>query len=172
MTRQTKALYLLRHAKSAWDTDAADDFSRPLNPRGKRDTKKMGQWMAQQGLFPRCIVSSPALRTWQTITTVCHILGIDSATVNFDRRVYLADVSDLCQVISATDEDVDSLLLVGHNPGLELLIEHLVTAELPVSPGGKLLPTATLCILHLSSWHELKKGSAQLSLIKRPKKSN
>lgn len=129
----------------------------------------MGEWMRSTHLFPEAIVSSPALRAWQTVTTLCHAMQLEAATVNFDKHLYLADVDELCKVIAATDKAVNTLLLVGHNPGLEELIQYLTAGTLPESPDGKLLPTATLCILHLPDWRPLHEHSAQLVQLIRPK---
>lgn len=169
MSAQDKTLYLLRHAKSAWDTAAADDFSRPLNKRGERDAIKIGQWLQQQAPSPDIIVSSPALRAWQTATSVCHSLQIDTQTINFDRRLYLAGRTALCRVIAETSDEMSSLLLVGHNPGLDELLGYLVAEELPEYPDGKLMTTASLCIIGLPAWRPLKKNTGQLVQIIRPK---
>lgn len=169
MSDQVKTLYLLRHAKSAWDTGAADDFSRPLNQRGEEDAPKIGLWLQQQDLAPECVISSPALRAWQTITAVCHVLNIDTQTIHFDRRLYLASRSDLCHIIEQTGDNFDSLLLVGHNPGLDELLEYLVGGELPRTSSGKLLTTASLAIVQLPNWHPLKRHQAHLLELIRPK---
>ncbi len=169
MNGHTKTLYLLRHAKSAWDTAAPDDFSRPLNPRGTRDAVKVGQWMQQRHLRPESIVSSPALRAWQTVTTVCQTLQIEPAAVNFDKHLYLADTAQLCQVIATTDNALNSLLLVGHNPGLAELVEYLLGDDVPAGPDGKLMPTAALCILQLPGWGLLSQTPAHLTDIIYPK---
>jgi len=172
MVDTAKTLYILRHAKSAWDSDAQDDFSRPLNTRGRRDALAMGKWMMRENFFPDQIVSSPALRAWQTVTSVCHALQIDLATIDFDKHLYLAGMTELCNVLSNTEKGVNSVLLVGHNPGLEQLIQHLLNSDPRDIAGDKLLPTAAFCILKIGNWDDIESGSAELVMIMKPKLLN
>ncbi len=140
-----------------------DEF-RPLSSRGNQHALELGRWMKKEEMVPEHIVSSPVLKSWQTVSSVCYELDIDKDAVDFDDRIYQAKESELCQVISATDSDINSLLLVGHNPGLEDLFNYLLkdTAEFP---DGKVFSTATLCVLFLHDWADMEKNSACLSQI-------
>jgi len=164
-----KQLYLLRHAKSAWDTDVASDFQRPLNKRGQRNAKGVGDWMAKQGIYPEHILSSPALRAWQTSTLVCTGLGIDEANIHFYPELYLAEIDTLLSCIKKIPADIQSVLLVGHNPGMEELLEFLTGNSIPLPEDEKLLPTATLACLNIPvDWMDLAADVANLSNLKRP----
>lgn len=160
-------LYILRHAKSAWGTNAASDFQRPLAKRGVRNARQMGKWMAERAMIPECILSSPALRAWQTVTPVCTQLGIDETGIEFNSALYLADVNTLLSCIRQVPETYQSILLVGHNPGLEDLVSWLTGGEAPLFDNGKLLPTATLAVFtNKVSWEQLDAGQARLETIK------
>ncbi len=165
-----RTLLLLRHAKSDWSTTVADDFSRPLSGRGKHDSPRMGLWMRSHGLLPDNVVSSPATRARQTIKRVCRELGIESADIKWDERLYLASLSGLLEVIADCPVNTACLLLVAHNPGLETLLRHLAGASVPEPADGKLMPTAALAVLNIrEDWQHLQQGSAQLTELVRPR---
>ncbi|MBF0097247.1 MAG: histidine phosphatase family protein [Magnetococcales bacterium] len=180
MTRQ---LYILRHAKSAWDTDAASDFDRPLAKRGQKDVPLMGAWMKEEKLIPEYVVSSPAERAKQTVIGVCQVLDIKEKKITWDRRIYGADTEELLEVLSELPSKCQSVLIVGHNPGLESLAAFLVgdlsQKATELNPNGSLnsefgdygvVKTATLLHLEMElSWDALKQRCATLQQIKYPR---
>jgi len=164
-----KQLYLLRHAKSDWNTDAASDFQRPLNKRGVRNAREMGQWMNNEGIKPEYILSSPALRAWQTSTLVCAELDIDERSISFVSDLYPGDTDTLLSSLKNVPDKVESVLLIGHNPGLEEFLEFLLDDAAPIYDDGKILPTATLAGLSICvDWANLKAGVASLHTQRRP----
>ncbi len=167
-TRRT--LLLLRHAKSDWSTGAADDYSRPLAKRGKHDCARMGQWLQIQQLLPDFIVSSPAKRARQTSKRVCRELHIAPDRIHWDESLYLADLPDLRAAIASAPSSATCILLVGHNPGLESLLRYLAGAPVPEPPDGKLMPTAALAVLEMTTdWQHLQRGAARLGGLIRPR---
>lgn len=165
-----RELLVLRHGKSAWHTDAPTDFERPLAPRGKRDAPKMGRWLEAQGLRPDHVVSSPARRARQTARRVAKALDMDREGILYDDRIYESGLYDLLAVLAECPEESRRVLLVGHNPGLETLVEHLGGSDVTVPEDGKLLPTATLAHLRLpADWQNLGAGIAELVSMTRPK---
>lgn len=165
-----KKLYLLRHAKSDWHAKAASDFERPLNKRGRNNARAVGHWMASQRIVPDLIISSPALRAWQTSTFVCAALGIDSSSIQFNSNLYLADIKTLLSCIKNVPADSQAVMLVGHNPGMEELLAYLAGDSVHQPDDGKLLPTATLASLGVSTdWSALSSGVTELAFIRRPK---
>jgi phosphohistidine phosphatase len=165
-----RTLLILRHAKSDWSAGISDDFKRPLSKRGKQDSLRMGKWMKTRGLVPEVIISSPAKRARQTLKRVCSELCPGMENVIWDERVYMADLHELLEVLGDNPEQAGSLMLVGHNPGLEDLLLYLAESSVTEPPDGKFIPTATLAELQLEcNWHDLQAGSAQLVDITRPK---
>jgi phosphohistidine phosphatase len=120
-----KTLILLRHAKSSLKESGLDDFDRPLNDRGRRDTPMMGTVLADRHKFPDLIVSSPAKRAFKTAKIIAKAVGYAWAEIQTDERIYEATVSDLLQVIHGIDEPYGTVMLVGHNPGLNALSHYL-----------------------------------------------
>lgn len=167
--KNARELLILRHAKSAWDTDAAMDHDRPLAKRGKRDAKRIGNWLRKQEIMPDSILSSPALRAVQTTHAICQTLHIDTGRVVWDERIYEATAGSLLDIVRERPERERIVLLVGHNPGLEHLILCLCGDAVEIPEDGKLLPTATVARLGVArEWNTLTKGSVTLRSIARP----
>ena len=166
----SRTLYLMRHAKSDWNTGAEHDFERPLNSRGTDDAAKMGRWMASTGLRPERITASTALRVWQTVTSVCREIDFPMEAIEFDRRLYLANCAVLCSLIADTAGNIESQLVVAHNPGMEELLRHLLGDATPSPSDGKIMPTAALYALELpNEWSSLARGEARLLASQRPR---
>lgn len=150
-----KRLNLLRHAKSSWDDPVERDFDRPLNGRGHRAARCMGEWLKEEGLAFDAVIASPALRIRQTIEGVEAGLGRKLSPA-FDKRIYMASAASLFDIVRETADSVESLLLIGHNPGLEDLL--LLATEEDVSAlraeAEIKYPTATFATIELDveSW--------------------
>lgn len=157
-----KTLTLLRHAKSDWTDAVQRDFDRPLNDRGRRAARTMGAYMAEQGLGFDKVIASPALRVRDTLDEVAR--GYRRAlAAAFDQQVYLASASALLDLVRETGADVDRLLLVGHNPGVEELALELAAddADNPMLREVEIkYPTATLAeiVLDVDSWSDAASG--------------
>jgi len=158
-----KTLLILRHAKSSWDNPELRDFDRPLNLRGQKAARLMGNVIYKYGLQPDLFVSSPAKRAKQTVARVKETVQ-SNAKIKFDKRIYEASPATLRQVISELDNEIEKVLLVGHNPGLEGFIKFL-TSETQV------MPTAALAELNLNieKWTDISAGCGSLKLLIRPK---
>ena len=166
-----RELLILRHAKSDWDSGAARDFDRPLAKRGKKDAPRVGEWLYREGLVPDQVISSPAERARQTAVKVCKSMDFKKKKIRWDDEVYEAGVADLLGVLARCSREARTVLLVGHNPGLEDLVRYLAADEAEEPSDGKLLPTAALARLEMpDDWSALKVGCAQLVDVTRPRK--
>ena len=116
-------LIVMRHAKSAWNTDAQSDHDRPLNKRGRRDAPRVAARLAELGWIPDKAVSSDSQRTRETWARMSERLPAGIA-VAFLRPLYLATPATLRGVL-ATELDVATGLVLGHNPGVEELVRWL-----------------------------------------------
>jgi phosphohistidine phosphatase len=167
-----KSLHLLRHAKSSWDDPVERDFDRPLNGRGHRAARRMGEWLKESGLAFDSVRASPALRIRQTLEGVEAGLGA-KLKPEFDKRIYMASAASLYDLVRETPDSIESLLIVGHNPGLEdllLLATEGETSALRAEAERK-YPTATFASLSLpvSSWAEVTEGGGSLVRFVRPR---
>src|SRR5262245_56787608 len=113
-------LYLLRHAISSWVDQTLSDKDRPLAPRGRRDAKRLVQHLVQLGIEPELVLCSSARRTRETLELVRPALGL-TPTVSLEAELYAASSDVLLARVCAVPEAVDSVMLIGHNPGLQQL---------------------------------------------------
>lgn len=145
-----KTLLILRHAKSSWDDSRLDDHERPLNPRGEEDAPRMGEMVRDGGLMPDLIVSSDAVRARLTAEAMAAAAGYPG-TIQLEPRLYHATAAQIVDLL-ATDLDGDeaTVMIVGHNPGLEELVTRL-TGE------REDMPTAALAqiVLPIERWSDL-----------------
>ncbi len=158
-----KTLLLLRHAKSSWENPSERDFARPLNARGLQDAPLMGSYLQAQDYQPDIILSSPATRARQTALLVREAAAF-SAPVRYEATIYEAQLKDLLNLISALDEAYKLALIVGHNPGLTILLEHLTGC-------CEHLPTAAVAHIQLNQahWRDIQAGGGQLLALVKPK---
>ena len=162
-------LALLRHAKSDWDTGVAD-VDRPLNKRGHRDAPRLGRWLRMQDWQPQLILSSPAVRARQTIEAVIDQAGLQHSELHWDEGLYLAGRGTLLERIRSLSPATARVMLVGHNPGLEELLEYLSRAPVPTTASGKVFTTANLALLRLDGdWRDAGRGTAELLELVRPR---
>ena len=156
-------LYLLRHAKSSWDDASQQDFERPLNNRGRKACEVIGELIEEKGIDFDLVLVSTSLRTRQTIEFVKERAKL-RGEVRYDERIYEATVSQLLEVISQVDNDRKSVLLVGHNPGLEGLLTLLTGEDVRVT-------TANLAKIKIKAtkWSASLSNKGTLDWIVRPK---
>ena len=167
-----KTLSLLRHAKSSWDDPVQRDYDRPLNARGKRAARTIGQWMARQRLAFDAVIASSATRVQEPLAFVGEGRGEPFDPI-WDKRIYMASAASLFDIVRETGDDIGHLLLVGHNPGLEELL--LLATEGEQSPlraeAEEKYPTATFATLvfDVDGWDAIEESKARLACFTRPR---
>ena len=150
LLRRMKTLLVLRHAKSSWKDPALSDHQRPLNKRGRRDGPRMGELLREHGLMPDVVISSDAVRARLTAEAVAEAARY-AGEILLDPRFYMASPDDILSVLRSVRENAETVMIVGHNPGLEELVEQLAGA-------WQALPTAALAqiALPLDRWRDIK----------------
>ncbi|HHB79643.1 MAG TPA: hypothetical protein ENK85_10470 [Saprospiraceae bacterium] len=111
-----KTLYLIRHAKSSWET-GQPDFDRPLNPRGLRDAPRMAAYLKQKGVRPDLLITSSAARAKLTSQFFAQALDIPKSMQWETKELYHASMLEILDVVCAVPDEYDTILLFGHNPG-------------------------------------------------------
>jgi phosphohistidine phosphatase len=130
----------------------------------------MGAWLARKGLLPDHVFSSPATRAIETARKGCKAGGMRSDGIQGDPRIYQASPEQLVELLTRSPPQAGRVLLVGHNPELEELVEWLTGEPLPVGKSGKRLPAGTLVRLEIASgWSTLSRGAASLVEVVHPK---
>ncbi len=162
-----KQLLVMRHAKSSWANSGITDFERPLNKRGYKVAPQVAEFIHAQGLTPDLVVSSPARRARTTAEIfVEHCDGMSLDQLVLEDSFYHAPARVYREYLTQFSEpEVETLMFVGHNPGMESLIEQL---------GGDWEPMPTAAVAHfelkVDSWSELTGPiKAQLKNFWRPK---
>jgi phosphohistidine phosphatase len=159
-----KTLLLLRHAKSSWKDEGLDDHDRPLNKRGKRDAPRMGQLLKNENLLPDFLVASSARRARKTAEHVIQHSGYRGET-RITGELYNAGQDELLALVAGLPVAAKRVLLIGHNPGLEELLEALT---------GQCVALTTAALAHVEStaesWQRLREeGPAQLVKVWQPR---
>ncbi len=129
-----KTILFCRHAKSSWSDPSQIDFNRPLNERGQRDAPFMAQLLREQHLPVDAIIASSAQRTRQTAAHYATGLGINTDKIIFDNNIYDATQGELWTVIAGIDTRFQTVLLVGHNPGMGKMKHSFQPHESPYIP--------------------------------------
>lgn len=162
-----KTLLVLRHAKAERGDTAMRDHDRPLAPRGEADAPHMGIALRALGAIPDRLLTSPAVRACETARFVAAAMGYNGPIVE-ETSIYAASVETLLAVLCACD-DASTVLLVGHNPGLEELI-GLLAGGVDAEPMVR-LPTAGLAYLSLDieGWPHLRPACGQLHWLLTPR---
>jgi phosphohistidine phosphatase len=157
-------LWVIRHAKSSWKTGKSD-FDRPLNKRGERDGPRMAAWLATQDNLPVWIVSSNAARAHATADFVCAGANLTVDRLTLDPRLYLADADTILDVIRETPDDVETMAVVCHNPGITDFVNDML-GEFRLDN----LPTFGIAKLDVNGpWVDLTFESARLDELCVPK---
>lgn len=165
-----KTLTLLRHAKSGWDDPELRDHDRPLNGKGERAARTVGRHLRERGdAFDR-IVASTAVRVVETLMGFERGYG-RSLHIQNDRRLYLASVPMLIDVIHEQPDDAARVMLVGHNPGMEELTLALAAKSVLRGAVEEKFPTASVAVLtfDVARWQEVEPGTGTLASFVRPR---
>jgi phosphohistidine phosphatase len=163
-------LYLLRHAKSSWADPTLPDRERPLAPRGRRDGKRIAKHLARLRIQPELVLCSTAERTRETLELIRPALGTTGST-RLEAELYAASSDELLERIRIVPEEVASVMLIGHNPGLQDLALALASAGADLERLKTKFPTAALATLTLANtpWSKLSEADALLAAYVVPK---
>ena len=158
-----RTLYLLRHAKSSWKDESLVDFERPLAGRGRRACETIAGLIRSEQIEFDLLLSSTAVRARETIERIRQMAKLRNE-LRFDERIYEASTDRLLEVISQIENDRKNVLLIGHNPGFEELLQ-LLTGD------AERVPTACLVKIKfkISKWSEVGANQGTLEWIVRPK---
>jgi phosphohistidine phosphatase len=133
-----KTLYLFRHAKSSWDDSRLADEERPVTPKGIKKTTLVSVWLKDHGIKPELIISSHAVRAFDTAVVVAKELGYPKKEIRVEQKIYGGNYDRILDIIYATPNVIDSLMIFGHNPTLTQL------ANLLLDPGIEDMDTSAV----------------------------
>ncbi|NOR52258.1 MAG: histidine phosphatase family protein [Gammaproteobacteria bacterium] len=161
-----KTLFLVRHAKSSWDSDVPTDHERPLNKRGLHDAPMMGRRLADSGVMPDLIICSSAARAQMTARLIATEIGYEESQIEIITDIYGAGAHGLREIIQGLDPSLNQIMLVGHNPDITELVNWLSRANI-----GN-IPTCGITTLQISSdsWEDFTAAAAELVQYDFPKR--
>jgi phosphohistidine phosphatase len=169
-----KQLFLLRHAKAVPPGSGADDRDRPLDERGIADIGALRAQLRQRDFWPERVLCSPAIRTRQTLEPLVTGSLLQDAEVLFDPALYLALATHLFEVVQAQPEPVNSVLIVGHNPGLHQLALALAGQgqEMDMQLLAHMFPPLSLATLSFTAtcWRDISLATGTLDSLLLPER--
>jgi phosphohistidine phosphatase len=167
MTAQHKILILIRHAK-AEERDISiqkQDADRDLTSDGKKDAIQMGKRLFSMKIKPDKMVSSPARRAFQTAQIIARELKMEFGKIKLENKIYEASVRDLLNVIRKSDDGISNLILVGHNPSFNELLNYLCKTNIGNIPKGGIVGIS----LASEKWKDTFSRSGTLLFFDSPK---
>ena len=164
---EVKRLFLLRHAKSSWDDPGLDDHDRPLAPRGRRASALIADHLRREEIAPDLVLCSSAKRTRETLE---RVMPVEPAAVRIERELYGASSMDLLERLRALPDEVESVMLIGHQPAIQELAVHLAGEGSELERVKAKFPTAALATLAFAGgWSGIGRKSAELVAYVKPK---
>jgi phosphohistidine phosphatase len=165
-----RRVYLLRHAKSSWKDSSLADRDRPLAGRGRRAAAAIADHLEAEGIRPDLVLCSPARRTRETLERLETALG-DRVEVRFEEALYGASEIELLARLRALPPEVSSVMLIGHNPGLEDLALALASTGDGLARMREKYPTGALATIDLPAdeWDAIEADTGELVAYVRPR---
>lgn len=160
-----KTIYIVRHAKSSWGDMNLADIDRPLNKRGKRDAPFMGDTCKSKGYIPDQIISSNANRAATTAQIFCKSLGLDKSKLLYEESLYHAPEDTYIDVCFGLDDEINAVMMFGHNPGITYLANSVSKEYIDN------VPTCGVLVIHASieKWTDLDFSKCKLVDFLYPK---
>ncbi|KGJ13495.1 SixA phosphatase family protein [Paracoccus sanguinis] len=154
-------LILTRHAKSDWDDPSLPDQERPLNARGRRSARALGDWLASRGYDPEEVLCSPARRTCETWECVSGAVFETRPPVRLEPALYHAAPEVMLKVLRTAT--APTVMMIGHNPGIAAFAAQL-PARPPLSPEFRRYPTAATLVVDFQTddWSKLRPGEGSV----------
>ena len=161
-----KKVYFVRHAKSEWGYSELSDFERPLNKRGKHDAPFMAELLGKKGVSPDLIVSSPALRAYYTARTFARGLNYPPEKLQCSETLYEASAGAYLQLVNELDNNLNVVMLFGHNPDLTTIVNLLGDKQI------ENVPTAGVVEIEFpfDNWQEIEINTGKTVSFEFPKK--
>lgn len=163
-----KTLIIVRHAKSSWKFDDLDDLFRPLKGKGYNDCVAMGERLRARKVHADRIITSPAVRAYSTALILSQPLRYDPAGIIIEPDLYETSTGEILDVIAKTPQEVQTLMLVGHDPSFTDLF-RAVTGQ----PLEKLPTSGVVSItFEVSDWNSVTKQVGNVAFFIKPDKKN
>jgi phosphohistidine phosphatase len=160
-----KTLYLVRHAKSSWEESGLSDIDRPPTEQGIERTERVIRFLQKKEITADRILSSPAIRAYNTAVLVAKGIRYPKDKIIIDRKIYDGGYDKILDLICSTPDEINSLMIFGHNPAISLLADRFV------HPGVDFLPTTGTVCIHFKTdqWKLIRSVEPVMDFIIFPK---
>lgn len=160
-----KTLYIVRHAKSSWEFSELSDEERPLLEKGKKRTRKVVNYLLDKKIKPDVIISSHAVRALETAKIIAHAVGYPLEDIRISKQVYHASADRLYDQFFDLDNKLESLMIVGHNPGFTSFANHFLEKKI------EWLPTSGVVSISFDTpfWENIPMAKRKTNFVLIPK---
>jgi len=162
-----KILQITRHAKSNWDYDQIADIDRPLKQKGIERAYQVSHKIKQENLVPDLMISSPANRALHTAVIFARVLGVPLSKLSVNQLLYDTSASQILELIAHTHDDVDTLMIFGHNPDFTQLVNQFARTKIPNLTTG----TTVSFVFKTDSWKKLSRDKVERQINHFPEKT-
>ena len=165
ITNAMKTIYILRHAKSSWDTPNLIDHQRPIIEKGIKRTMLIGDYLAKNNIKTGLMISSDAVRAFETSKLIAAAIGYPIESIKTDHRIYLEGGRHIFEVINDVPQKIDSIMIVGHNPTLTNFVNDFTDDSI------EWLPTSGIVSISFETddWKEITGATSTLNFAVYPK---
>ncbi len=162
-----KTLYIARHAKSSWEDMQASDRNRKLLSMGKKRTQKVAGWLKKHKVSPDIIISSTAVRTFETARLLAIELGFPEGKIAKEASFYGADPQAIIKILHTLPDTVEKVMVVGHNPGFTNLVNLFLEWGHQIDN----LPTSAVAAVRFDTneWKKIDHAKHQVEFLITPK---
>jgi phosphohistidine phosphatase len=162
-----KTLYIARHAKSSWEDLSVSDHDRKLLPVGKKRTTRVAQWLKGQGILPDKIISSTAVRAYETARLLAKGMGFPEEKIEKTRQLYGAGPDEVFDLLFSLPDKVEKVMVVGHNPGFTDLVNLFLEPLKQIDN----LPTSAVAAVTFDTnrWEKIPLASHRYGFLITPK---
>jgi phosphohistidine phosphatase len=160
-----KTIYIVRHAKSSWDDFTLSDHNRPLNKTGIKKTARIVAYLKKNNIHPELFVSSSAVRAKTTAFQIAEGLGYPLDKVIVDEAIYHADEDDIFAILFGLPDEIDSVMLFGHNPTLTYFVNNFLQPEIDNLPTTGVVSVS----FKTDKWEKIAETKYQLNFVVFPR---
>jgi phosphohistidine phosphatase len=160
-----KTIYIVRHAKSSWDFPRLADHERPLVEKGLKRTRRINNWLLKNKIKVDMIISSHAVRASQTAQIIASAVGYPKEQIHIAPAIYHADAGSLIDQFYDVPNELESAMLVGHNPTLTNFVNHYLSDKIDWLPTSGLVGIT----FDTQKWEDLSLAKHEVLFVMTPK---
>ena len=160
-----KTVYIVRHAKSSWDSADLPDEKRPLLEKGKKRTKKVVDYLLENNIRVDYIISSHAVRALETAKILAHALKYPAESIKIDSHLYYTDGDGISNQFFDLPDRFDSVMIVGHNPALTDFVNNYLPESVDQLPTSGVVSIS----FHTDEWDKAPMADHHVNFILFPK---